>query len=508
MRLRFIFARALRRFKQARFSIFWGRWVCETITAIQAETLNRIGRGYLGRKEAATIRMIHVSITRAQSRSRQWLARRIIDNIQVRRLWAAVEIQRNIRGFFGRIRMGWRIEEYVAKERMELRKDREFWEHSKAACLIQRSYRRCVAVSVKVPERRRLLRESSVLNEFIANAKQEEVEKLKYMRAFEHYFLSERKKLKVYKLEEKFITEEKVKLRNRQWVRTLQQWSESRRYRAECEAMRIEDKLSFCSSYWHSKILSHLQIFQDDLQQSFTCPKSNPKAYKMLEAEAHEHLKHIFYEAEHIYGQQIERGEAFQVALHRAIVERKAAEAVRLEVAMRANQARMLDTLTRELELENEIKQEVATSRAINAAVVIQGLARKTSAQVQLRSIARDLFFREFDEYQVIFTYVNKRSLEIYETRPRALGPWNLKPVDQFIEMSDPSGNQFFFNPCSGLMQYKQPSSSSGYYTESTHQLPRIQSQLCSSSCCHDECEHFCNACCLLLRQLLQQGAR
>ena len=502
MHLRFIFARAHRRFRRVKFlSLFW-RWVRETISVIQAEILNRVARGYLARKEAATIRMIHVSITRVQSRSRQWLARRVTHNIHVKHSWAAVEIQRITRGFFGRKRMGWRIEEYVARERLKLCKERESWDQSTAACLIQRSYRRYVAISAKVPARKRYLREASVLDEFLENAKQEEVERLIYIRALEHYYFKERKKIEVHKINENFTTKEKAKMRNRQWQRKLLQWRSMKRIHAECKAMGIEDKLSWCSSVWHRKIVSLLQNFEDDLRQCFSDPKVKPKEYRILKVEANKHLKHIFYETEQICGQKLERDEAFHEAINRVITERKAFEAARLESAMRENQVMMLNSLEREIDLENDREQDDARTQANKGAVVIQCLIRATFARVQLRSIARGIFFRVFDASQVACIYVNRQSLEIYETRPRALGPWNLKPVDQYIEISNTSRISIFFNPFTGNVQYK-PSNLSSNHAVQPDRSQRVQSSICSEFCCHDECEHFSNACCDLLRQLL-----
>jgi hypothetical protein len=135
--------------------------------------------------------MVQLGITAVQAIFRQWLARRAFYKILLKRSWAALEIQRMTRGFFGRKRMGWRIEEFVATERMKLRKDREAWEMlraaPRAACLIQRTFRRHIAVTVRVPARERDIRESTVLHEFTAKAKQEMTNRLKYELGVKHF---------------------------------------------------------------------------------------------------------------------------------------------------------------------------------------------------------------------------------------------------------------------------------------------------------------------------------
>jgi hypothetical protein len=442
--------------------------------------------------------MVQLAITAVQAIFRQWLARRAFYKILLKRLWAALEIQRMTRGFFGRKRMGWRIEEFVATERMKLRKDREAWEMSRAACLIQRTFRRHIAVSVRVPARERDIRESTVLLEFTAKAKQEMTNRLKYELGIKHFFLNQRKNQELAKHDEKFVTREKVKLKRRRWQQILSEWKDNNQAKAECESMRLEDKVSEWSNYWLQTKASRLQEVDENLRHCLLDARYNPTLSKTLKAEAKKHLKRIFYEAEQVIGHNIEIDEAFLIALHRAIAERKAAEEVRVVRDMHASQQDLVETLAMELKLRKDREEADAKKQVNAAATIIQSFARATTSRAQLRSLALEVFTKEFDAIQFACVYVNRQSGETYTRKPRALGPWDLLPSDKFFEISDPTKGTFYLNPFTGHMQYTKPSSPDAIAgcDQANRRNPKKNVQTCYS-CPDGSSERFCTACVL-----------
>lgn len=127
------------------FGLYYDHWKKLTIQIHCAEFIQRVIRGFLGRRRKKFVKRINLRITKIQSGSRQLLTRMKYNVKRSKLHYAAVTIQRIVRGKHARTRVASLVKAYYDTQKRLFEREKESWRLQrkiKAAVKLQMYIRR------------------------------------------------------------------------------------------------------------------------------------------------------------------------------------------------------------------------------------------------------------------------------------------------------------------------------------------------------------------------------
>eukprot|EP01041_Mallomonas_annulata_P014808 gene14808-31454_t len=403
--------------------------------------LQRVMRGFLGRSRVRFLKELQTRVIRMQAGARQIVTRTQYKKNLLRRIWAAVIIQKSIRGLLTRRRVQGIVIAMSDLGLWQLQKEREVWELSRmmrAASAVQMAYRRYL--------RKKRAYEKKVLQDTrdaVARAMKAEeddgaLKKKIYRRQLEEWYIERKVEhdKQVY-LEEHTAEQKRLIMRHRQKqaVVTVEGRSKQREEQlARAEADRVRKWLQDWVDIEEARAVTK----RAECWQSINTPETpDEKALrKDLKARAKKHVKDVLRRADK---QRIpmELPEAQQIALK---------EVVEMEVKAERDRVKEEMKIAAEIYKSEQDKREQAAAKLEElhierlenlAAQKLHGQFKIFLAKKILRQKAYARYKKHFDVSSGCYYYEERRSGRTSWIKPKAMGAYDIACDASWVVMRD-----------------------------------------------------------------------
>ena len=214
-RCRYLLAESIVRFHVNSLGEAVQQWAERTIWCMRLEQCQCIIRGFLARRQSTFLIKLHQLATIVQARSRCNTAGKAYRLRIQKRIWAAVTIQKNIRGNLARRFVAVKLESFVARELEKLAAKRKAWEdgvRTKAILKLQRNWRALVNWRAEEAARQKQINEEKTLEEFEKHKKEEIRVRNTYEQGLEKWYREYAEEVRKTTMFDDFSGAEKLKI--------------------------------------------------------------------------------------------------------------------------------------------------------------------------------------------------------------------------------------------------------------------------------------------------------
>lgn len=453
----------IRNVKCSKIFDHWRAWCLQTASA---NHLQRVVRGFIARKRRNFIKTLKKRVVKMQSSARRLQSRNVYLALSMRQKWAAVTIQRIIRGHQNRCRVRKIVQAKYDLGRRSIEISRRRW-------MEERKWRAAIAIQmvvIKFLRRRRTMKKMKQKSKVEKVYRDMEIEEEKGRVAREvhrHQLLvwyAERKEeFEKDRFLESHTAEQRSRIiayRNRkeEYAR-LQKFKEREANLEKLEEVRIENWLTAWDVKRENRMKERAKLCRRALQLPETPEEVELK--KELLKRVKKHVKNVLRRADK---QKIpmEIPEALELATR---------EIIEMEVQMekkRADEERFAEATF--LQAKEEEKTALAREHELDskkrkrkwAAKVLQKYYRAFCARKVLRAKAYERYKKKFDPESLNYYYENSRTRKTFWKKPKSLGSYDVDPDEGWIvvfeKRDDGSrGDMYFYEPKSWEMQWTQP---------------------------------------------------
>ena len=434
------------------------KWVMREIAVRE---IQRVMRGRIGRMEASFLKLLFESAILLQKTYRGRLSYRKYVTLKRKRTWAASELQRHVRGALARRLAFNRLEGFLDKERKKLAKARYDFENREmvnAVKLIQRQYR-------KLMKRRKvhLLKESSDREAMIQEMMDEMMKNHERARKVYETQISEWYARKRQEWEENNVIAgqvggEKAKIR----AYRRQQADNERKKRGnvmkekqeEMEERRIEQWLKV----WKVKAEEAAEKYMIKCRHCMFHPDTplEKKIGKDLKKKVHARTKDILKRGEK-RGMLMEWPQAYEIGVDEIVYIMGEDKKKEVMAEMKAQAGTYETKEMNKLADAAEKAEKQLLLDVVHAANTLIYMYRVWHSRNMLRSHCYERFDKKFSEKYCAFYYVNKRTNAIIWDKPKSLGSYDIKVVNEWRPMRDQQQYPYYYNPSTMKMHWKFP---------------------------------------------------
>ncbi|KAL7531216.1 hypothetical protein ACHAXR_003907 [Thalassiosira sp. AJA248-18] len=417
--------------------------------------IQRVGRGFLGRNIARKLMMIFLSATMIQTHSRMLLAKKRLNELSSRYIWAIIEVQRHIRGALGRRLALRKLLTLVEQEHLKNVKERERLDMVRGVwCLtrLQAFWRRKQATAKSDELRQQRQREILIRRAMETERKQFLRERHIYERQLEDFYRSMKDEHDTSKQIHSKVTQDQVK------VRTLRR----RLKNEELKNAEPDNSEHFATEKWKSDWEAKIESGVADMKtHSIHClDQPDNSAEKQTRATIRKRVKgrvpQVLERAKE-RGIPMETKEAKAVAREELIHILGEEERARLRNEMDKAFLKR-ERLKEEARLRAEANQKDAHARAtIYAVSLVATACRKWRARKELRRLCLETYEKKFDEWNHAFFYRNKVTGEISWSKPKAMGVFEIPATDEWRLLRDAHNFPYYLNPFLMEMRWNPP---------------------------------------------------
>jgi len=460
-RCRYLMAECIVRYHVENVSMAMNAWTRFAIADIRAITIQRCIRGWLGRTEAHFLWFLHHCATVLQTRYRMVIAVRRYIQRQLKRKWAATEMQRHFRGNMHRRLAFYRLSDFIAHEREKLDKERWNWENRtliKATIAVQRAWRKREARLAAEEAERKRKAELSVEQMMVEQEIEQQRQRKIYEENLEKWFDEQRAEAQKNQMYDDFSKAEKDKI-----VRYRRQEAEKERKRRmeqnkKREELMEEQRVENWLVTWNQTQVTRADEKRKYLEQCLHHPETKEEKHvrRELIKEIKKHTKAVLKRADE-QKVEMEYLEGYEIATDEIMIRHMDEEKEKVYHEMReAAEKYEIDKAEEKRILEEE--QEHARQNAqVYSANLLQGMVKKSQARKKLRELVYKVFKKEFDPPSFTFTYVDQRNDHVIWHKPYSLGSYEMKCRDEWVRCLDSTGVEYFYNPLSMKMQWVRP---------------------------------------------------
>ena len=427
-------------------------WSRRTLVAL---TLQRVGRGYFGRRVAYSRWRIKRSAITMQCFVRMYFAKQRLIELASKYLWAVVTIQRIFRGMLARRVAFKRLMSRVERERIQNTEEKKrllllrgIWSITR----IQSCFRRFKAKSHANELRAARQSESDIRHAMEARIEKFRKERKVYERQLEEYYRSKKEEyMRNINIQSK-ITNDQIS------VRTLRRRlkNEELKNASPDETELIQDQQ--WKHDWEVKIETGVDSIKQHCAHCLKCPDN--RAEKKIGLSVRKRVKarvKVVLKRADSRGIQMETKEATSIATEEMLHIIGEEERARLTLEMQnALDQRAKDK--EEARLQAEAKKDQESARAtVFAASVVARAYRNWIARRELRLRCTGQYEKDYDEESNTFFYRNKLTGETFWTKPKAMGSFEMPTKDEWKVLRDAHNFPYYYNPCSMNMQWNPP---------------------------------------------------
>ncbi|KAL3800346.1 hypothetical protein HJC23_003642 [Cyclotella cryptica] len=426
-----------------------------SIRSHAALTIQRVGRGFFGRRVAAYRWTIKQSAIIIQCRIRMHFAKKRLYELSSVYHDALVTIQRIIRGALGRQLAFKRLMSVVEREHLRNMKEKErllllrgIWSVTK----LQACIRRIRATSFARELRAIRKRENDIRHAMEARCEAFRKERKVYEKQLEEFYRSKREKHFRDSIMESEVQKHQRNLR-----------SLRRRLRNDDLKNAEPDNMEFVltkewKKEWEMKIETGVEELKLHCEHCIRKPdnraekKIGASVKKRIKARTSEVLKRA--DSRDI---PIETKEATKIATEEIIYIIGEEERSRLRKEMdKAFEQREQDKNEARLKAEARLKEEKARA-TVFALSIISKACRNWLARKELRRRCLETYERDYDEHSHRFYYRNKGTGKKSWTKPKAMGAFEMPIKDEWKILRDAHNFPYYFNACQMKMQWSPP---------------------------------------------------
>ena len=422
-----------------------------------ATDIQRVFRGFLGRLEARQLRMIFIAARLIQTHYRIYRAKTILHALSSRYLRAIVEIQRRVRGAFGRrlalrklLSLVDRQHRENVMERRRLEMERGCW------CLtkLQACCRRKIAIAIVVALREKSQRELQIQRAMETDRKKFLRERQIYERQLEGFYRRMREDHDNSAHVETKVSHDQIQIRTLRRALKNEELKELKNSEPDYEYLATEE----WNFGWMARIEAGVKEIKSHCLHCLNQPDNSSEKQmrlnilKRVKGRVTDVLKRA--DERHI---PMETPEATNIAREEIIHIIGEEERTKLVHQMELEFVERQERLHRE-KLQNEAKAAEAHKRAtIQAASLVAKACRKWLARRHLRRLCLDVYEKRFDGSSHAFYYYHRYTRDSSWTKPKAMGTADIPTKDEWVLLRDAHNFPYYLNPSSMNMRWQPP---------------------------------------------------
>ena len=455
-------------------------WQRSVLLVIRILELQRVARGYLGRKDARWIWRVHSLVTGVQARIRKMLVMLATRRELRRRTWAAMEIERHARALNARRIVMWRLEAHIDRERRKLERKKREWAIRRevhAARVIQQSWRARVARLALAAEKKR--REAAILT--VRDMERIDADNKRRRKIYEvqleEWYKVRKAEHEMNTMYEDFGASERAKILRFRRKQMYDGEREKERRAHQLASMLADERVAAWITRWEQIKVDRVAALRARLDFCRTTPETaeeraiGRRLAKDVKARGKLVLKRAFKA-----GVPLELPEAEELALEEVLLKRQRDEERQVDVERTKAADEHYAHIAEAERLEREERLHNINRVQNNAARAIQKQRELHEARVDLRRRAFERYEKRYDVDLRAFYYVNTLTREPQWLKPYALGPFDIKLKDEWVVHHDETGEPYYYNPSTQEMSWSRP----------------ISTVFCAD-CDHFFCEVYCN---------------
>ena len=460
-RCRYIFVQMIVRYHVINISHAFAHWLHCTLDMSRARDFNRVVRGFLARCEAKFVRHMHTVVVLIQKRYRALVVRRMYQGMLLKRNWAALEMQRHIRGCRARRITLWKLQNKFDREMRKMRLDREKWQaqlENKAAGKIQTAWHGLLARRRAKEEKKRKARIAKVEKEMVDLEIENNRKRNIYEEKVVAWYAAQRDEFMKNALFEEFSAAERDKILKHRRRKADAERAAEEEHKKKVEQQMEEQRVENFLAHWDKKIEKGGKDWRAYLEHCIDEPETQEEKLtgKEIMKEVKAQGKIVFKRAAE-QQHDIEKPEADRIARNEVLlgkVEEKKAELVQ----ERKNAAAAYYQQKEEADAKAAADKEEQRDRDMYiAATMLQKEWIKFRARKELRTRCYAQFTKKYDPEASAYYYERKKNGERQWRKPFALGSYDIKVKNCWVVMHDSTDALYYYNPASMDMSWKCP---------------------------------------------------
>ena len=438
----------------------WKRYTIRTLSAV---LLQRYIRGFIGRRRNKFVKRMTIRVSKLQANTRRFIQAQKFRKKWYRLFWAAVGVQRLVRGWLARRKIAQRLEAYIDTQHRLLEKEKAAWHFErmvKSAMSMQAMVRRFL--------RRRRMMKVMQLNHRVEFAKTA-MEKMQnkhrvntsvYRKSIMDFYVKRKEEYDKNTLDERQTLEQRRLIAARRNEIIKNQKEREREAREKKLEQIEEERIDRWIQRWEIKIEERATTKKVKCENAILLPETPEDLIlkKKLLSKIKGHVKNVLRKADKmkIPMEIPEAKEKAQVEIIQMEVEAEIA-AARKEMRKEAE----IEQALVEQKKKDVIKQErVAKKRRSKRAVVtIQNVARIYLARKVLRRKAYARYVKHFDQEAHEYFYEDKVANKTFWKKPPSLGNYDIiMDENKWVVVKDKTGQHtYYYNPGTWLMSWDIP---------------------------------------------------
>jgi hypothetical protein len=445
----------------AKQSIFFDHWKKIILMEKYTETIQRYGRGLIGKLRRNLMKQLNINSVKIQSFSRKNKAKKSYQQKKLKINWAAIMIQKSFRGMLGRRRVQYLIESLYDHGLYQLKKERHLYylnRKNNAALKIQNLIKKYLKKLLSLKKYFNKKNLEKLENEIISHKKDNLRKQKEYRYELEQWFNKRKKEYDHDRMLENHTNEERNKIiayRKRLELYEKEKKDEERKIKNE----KLEEQyIEQWNIMWDNKKIERSKKYQLECRHSLLNPETPQQRLlkKELEIKIKKRIPEILKKADRMRI-PMEIPEAKEIAIE-DVIEMEGKEEIE-RVMKEMYEAALEIEKQKELKLIENQQIEIKRKERLKqwAIVKIQTQVRMMFARKCLREKAYQRYRKEFDVNTKAYYYINLKTNQTSWTKPLSLGYYDIDTKDHWVAMIDAEGDAYYYNPYSWKMTWNQP---------------------------------------------------
>jgi hypothetical protein len=445
----------------AKQSVFFDHWKKIILVEKYTETIQRYGRGLIGRLRRNLMRRLNFNSLKLQSFTRKHHAMKRYSQRLSRHHWAATMIQKSYRGMGARRRVQHMVEAVYDLGVRELRRERQRYHaerNDRAAHRIQNLVKKFLKKMRAYWKRKKILEVQRVEQEIVYHKKDNLRRQREYRIELEEWFRKRKEEYDHDRMLETHTAEERSKIiayRRRMELYEKEKREELRREKHE----KLEEQfIEQWNQMWEKKKIDRSKAHMAECRHCILNPETPDQRLKKkaLELRVKKRIPEVLKKADRMRI-PMEIPEAKEIALEDVIEMEGKEEVERVEKEM-YEAALLAEQAKEEKRLEDERIEKNRRERQKHWAIVkIQTQARMMFSRRHLREKAYTRYRKEFDPHTKAYYYIDLQTNQTAWEKPKSLGLYDIDTKDHWVVLVDAEGEPYYYNPRTWKMTWTPP---------------------------------------------------
>jgi hypothetical protein len=440
---------------------YFDKWRRNLILEGHCITIQRITRGWIGRKRRTLMIKLNKMAEKVQSLARQRAVEIKYQHKIKRRDWGISQIQKVWRGFRTRRRIQGQVEARFETGMRKLARDKRVW-------ILNRQMRACIRIQIMIRRflrrRKAMLKMERIRNEDYTKQSMEQHDmenyrkKMIYKSELEGWFAKRKEEYDIDTFHEGQTQSQRSKIisyrRRIQYAEkeALAQRQADKEERAEAADIDLWLKM------WDNTKKTRYADRATDCRFALISPETPQQ--KELKKDL---LKKIKLQIPLVLKKAdkmripMEIPEAKLIATDEVIKNEQELELKKVEQEMHDAATKAVAAKEEKRLKEVELDKARKRRKVKWAATKIQSGARQYAARKIMRAKAYKRFKKKFDADTMAYFYMDMRTYKTQWNKPLCLGSYDIDALNHWIALKDNDGDPYYYNPFTWEMQWEQP---------------------------------------------------